>query len=395
MSEERVMILKMLNEGKITVEEADALLDALSKAGADTPESESEFQVEEEGRGHPNEDSEREQQRERPFGDFRFDLSGLASGLNDVMREVGDSVRSAMQGIKDIDFEREFSRAFGRAKAHQEREMTVETAEATVVRLRNDWGDLHVRGSDTDAVLIQASLTVWAQSEEEAAALADSVQIAAEVSGDTLEISPNKPTGVQRVRVDYRIHVPRSMNLELSSASGPLDVGSMDATMQFSGLSGDITLEDLSGKGEFRTKSGDVTARNLRGDFTLGTLSGDVEIDGVQGSVSSESKSGDITARGASGDLALKTLSGDVVADLVAFSDNRVQLKSFSGDVELTVPISADATIVAETKSGDVECDLPLQLSSHSRKKLSGTLNAGGGSIVLESLSGDVEIEGR
>ena len=102
MNEERTMILNMLKEGKISVTEAEALLNALGSETADAARK-------------PKTEKE----------EIKIDLDGmkdgLKSGIKDFARSMEGTIKSAMEGLKSLDLGNVVSSAFGSAKESVEK----------------------------------------------------------------------------------------------------------------------------------------------------------------------------------------------------------------------------------------------------------------------------------
>src|SRR3972149_1330035 len=130
MSEERVMILKMLKEGKITVEEAEALIDALSE-------------------GAPGAAS-----GAAPLGDeirnvVRKALEGVRppEGLGRSMREVGRTLREELRGAAvevDLSLHDVVHDLFGLASASEDVEITQPAVPGGRLVLRNPRGGVRL-----------------------------------------------------------------------------------------------------------------------------------------------------------------------------------------------------------------------------------------------------------
>jgi DUF4097 and DUF4098 domain-containing protein YvlB len=119
--------------------------------------------------------------------------------------------------------------------------------------------------------------------------------------------------------------------------------------------------------------SGDITARGLKGSgVVLATQSGDARASEIAGDVAIETASGDIAIEGVMGNVAASTASGDIQA--IRLSGQAFKALSQSGDISLseaTVPV-----VSIETVSGDAAIK-----------------NASGRTIRVRAVSGDVEAE--
>lgn len=119
--------------------------------------------------------------------------------------------------------------------------------------------------------------------------------------------------------------------------------------------------------------AGDVTARNLKGaGVVIATQSGDIRTSEIAGDVAAETASGDIAVEGVLGNVATSTASGDIQA--IRLSGQSFKALTQSGDValsEATVPV-----VTVETVSGDTAVK-----------------NASGRNLTLRAVSGDVTAE--
>ena len=84
MSDERVMILTMLKDGKITIEEAEALLDALGEERASAPDDA--------GPEPPPSGQDRPREREGEAEAW--------SSWSTLGQDIGDAVRAAVSGVR-------------------------------------------------------------------------------------------------------------------------------------------------------------------------------------------------------------------------------------------------------------------------------------------------------
>jgi DUF4097 and DUF4098 domain-containing protein YvlB len=121
--------------------------------------------------------------------------------------------------------------------------------------------------------------------------------------------------------------------------------------------SGDVelgTTEDAA----VRSASGDVQIASVDGDATVSTASGDVRLGSVAGTSSVKSASGDVTLGQAGSDVSVSTASGDV--ELRAVARGRVELRSASGDVEIGIAKGSNVWVDARSMSGDTSSELEL-----------------------------------
>lgn len=402
MNEEREMVLRMLKEGKISVEEADALLQALAE------ESETPAPAAEPGAG-----------AEGPGVDIRVELG-------DLVRELTESIPKEvihLERLKDLgEFRRHFKfgwrgivsalQGLGEGQAEESSELPMVSGER--LELRNAWGDIRLSRSQDDRLRVKARKRVWAATAADATREAEALSVQPRREGSTVYLGVRRVEG--RVRVDMDVLVPDGVAVVLDVAKGDVRVEGLHGWVEVHVARGDVTLRDVDGDVHLDVKSGDIVAgvvrgkvsgRVLNGDVdatecggvTLDIVNGDVSLRQVAGDVDIEAKNGDIEVESVQGrSIRARALSGDVQVTVSILPDGgAVNGETMSGDVEIRLPSDARATIDAATMSGEINCMLPLQdraadRGTLRRRTLRGVLNGPGAVITLRTASGDIEI---
>lgn len=257
----------------------------------------------------------------------------------------------------------------------------------------------------------------------------------------TLRIVRNKQQKERRffssVSGELTLYLPEGQyqSLDVTTASGDIEVRQDFGTVHITGASSDVTLAGTyPDKAMVQTASGDVSldgifggelevltasgSQNLKGRFASGKLrsaSGDMELSGASftGDLTAETASGDMTlsnvlARG----LRLRSASGDVHMERVCAEILNVE--SRSGDLNLEQVLSK-GDFLCKTTSGDVSlegCDSPkmgfttvsgdisgslLHGKQFSCRTVSGEMNLPGGTpqgtCSISTVSGDADLE--
>lgn len=390
MNEEREMILRMLKEGKISAEEADALLQEL-RAGNDDPVGSSDAPP------------------DVPTGmpDLRAELRGIFDNLvasipQEVTRELRrakDLLRpnlwGALHALRDL--------KEGQAESTVEHPMTA--GDRLVVR--NAWGDVQIVRS-SGALRVKALRRVWTAAEDPQQ-IAQSLEVMPRRSNGevTIDIPPVKG---RRVRVDLHLEVPDGVAVTLRLTKGDVNVSQISGPLDVQVVRGDIQSADLQSTAAFAIASGDLEVGSTRGDVSLDIRSGDVALKGIGGVISGRVLSGDVAIREcrgvrldvihgdvsideASGAVSVEGESGDISVTLAVLPDDEaVSLRTMSGDINLSLPEHSRATIDAAVTSGEVDCEVPLQDRQGDRRRLRGMLNGPGAAVTLRTTSGDIDI---
>ena len=250
MSDERMRILKMLKEGRITLEEAEVLLDAVGGADAEksSAREEAPHAAEHTGAGWWGGD----QQKKGPaswldFG-WKLDPAHFPSEIQEAMKGFAQSMKDAFSNIQKGDYLGGLKEMFGRVLAQTSRRESVPAAGVRRLSLKNRWGDVHISGGDAPEIGVAASISAWGADPQAAQALADSVEISHYREGDTLSLRAEAPdSGHVRFKVDFDVTVPRSLAVEVKSMSGDIVVSDAEDGVNAVNLSGDIIVQSCAG----------------------------------------------------------------------------------------------------------------------------------------------------
>lgn len=389
MDEERQMILRMLKEGKVSVEEADALLEALGERRAEEDQEEHEVP---EALDVPRVKAEAKLPK--------VELSGLRAEISKVISEIMESVpREIVKGIKEgagPPWRRGFSDFLhglsGLAEGTAEFRLVDSMQPGESLEIRNAWGDVDMSPGSGDTMELTGVARVWGTTSEEARRMAQGLDVRSRRHGSSVIVEVPRLEG-WRVRVDLKVAVPSGVNVRLGEAKGDLRATGLTGDLQMRIASGDLQVENHRGEIDLEVKSGDLALREIEGNVHLDVKSGDVTAAKVMGAVGAETKSGDIDLRELQSDsVHVRAISGDVAVGPVRFAAGEISVDTVSGDIEIALPPDTQATIEASVRSGEIDCTLPLKDRSGDRRTLRGVFNAPGGRVTLHALSGDIDI---
>lgn len=135
---------------------------------------------------------------------------------------------------------------------HEVREMTLPATNLLTVDGRRN-GGINVKGSERRDVLVRACVQAWGTSEEVAGSLAKSIRIE---TGSVIRAESATEDGWS---VSYEIHVPRSMNLKLTTYNGGIGISGVEGNMDFEAHNGGVSLNDVAGNVKGRTTNGGLS----------------------------------------------------------------------------------------------------------------------------------------
>jgi hypothetical protein len=151
------------------------------------------------------------------------------------------------------------------------------------------------------------------------------------------------------------------------------------------------------GKGRMNSKGNDVKvefvvkvpagarllARTVNGAVDASGLSADADAETVNGSVNIETSG---VARG-------QTVNGSVHATMGrADWESDLEFKTVNGSIRVTLPATASTTVDAEVVNGRIVSDFQVSDSTATRRRLKGTIGAGGRSMSLETVNGSIHL---
>lgn len=400
MSQETVKILKMLEDGKISSQEANSLLSALG--GSRHRHAFKDLNI---GHRQLKEEMDNLHENIRDIDPGRIVAEAMA-GVKEGLQGL-----KGLKGLKDIHIERDDLR--GSEKAEEEKAISVPAQGITTLSVSQPRSDFEITGTDGDQINIMAGIQVWAEEQDDAEEKLKSLDITTENDSGILRIKVDGPpwTKKRRTKVDFTIEMPRHIMAEISSASGEISVRNLTGGTRLNTASGEIEISGCQGENTLSTASGDIAAagcspatlkiNTASGDIEIGDCSGDLAFQTVSGDVSAslsgnvrgQTVSGDIDIKaGKSGEVKINSTSGDIQFNGLISEGNCSAVATVSGDVSIGLASGSSAMIEAVTLSGDIDCGLELAESRKSSRTLSGKLGDGRGSLKVKTVSGDIEI---
>ena len=429
MNEERMTILKMVAEGKITVEEAESLLQTL-----DTPDE-------------PNQDSE--------------DPSPSEGEQESYVALQGASAESPKDQGR---FSREFRRALGNSTRNMERgarrhrrrgnsvhyeepraQMSLETAEKFDLAVDSRHGDIEVKSWARNSLQIDYQITVWAEDEETAKEIASEIEIGIEPKKDDsdratrVSIATDYPeewglwrNSGPRARVDYWLVVPQQTNLELHNRHGDVSVHDLGGLTTIGNRHGSVSLHAIGGDLSLDVHHGNVEADSIQGNVCFNGGHGNAELGKVGGNFEGDCRHGNLELDAVGGDLTLKHRHGDAVVhsvggviwvdkhfgkielggvrdtfhinahhatprlDVVAPVSGDCVIKGHHATVDLIAPADAFALIQASTHRGNISSEFEGDLTKEKRgQQFTATPDTDGAKLRIDNHHGQINLRRR
>ena len=256
--------------------------------------------------------------------------------------------------------------------------------DAPVVHLTTFDGSIQVRPWDRPEVLVEIEKR---GADKEAVS---EIRIDAEGSGDKITVEVKKPGSEHRV-IGLGVHHSTSARLIASVPRG--------TALTLVTRDGSISVERIDGKLELRTDDGSVRVSEAPGDLLIVTRDGSITLERVGGRIDARSGDGSIRVNGTPSALMLETRDGSVTvrADRGTEMAEDWSVRTGDGTVVVELPDGFAAEIDAETQDGSVRNSLAVsgeaeRTSREDRRRLQGTLGAGGRVLKLRTNDGSIRL---
>lgn len=403
MKDEVRRIMKLVQEGKLSPDDAAELIDAFSEAP-----SEEEPRVEEPAEA-PTEDPHEEGGEEggAPKSDdpFKRMVESIESIGKDVTQKmdwgdiagqvkegVGKGVEAIKKAAKDAGVEKGFESIFG-SQEGKTVELPLDVPEGKVLRVEMTSGSVDIKASE-ELGQVTSTAKFRSYSIEEAKKKADLYSPFIEENDQyvTLKLQDGPDS-----TVDATVHVKPGTPVEVAATSGEVWVTDTAASCKVDAASARVSLKGVAGAVDVDVSSGDCRVMDSEASVvSIETKSGRVDVLRTKAAMNVRSSSGHIRISESSGrTLSVDTATGDVYADLCEPVDGSVSLRTVSGDIRLELPDGCDARVKLSTIKGQVTSDVDLEDAATADTAITGTLGEGSGSIDASAVNGSIVLAYR
>ncbi len=197
----------------------------------------------------------------------------------------------------------------------------IDPAKVTKLQVSNINGKVNINKYDGSKIVIDTSIIVRNNNEEEAKRhIGNLVEI---VEGETLAVNTRNSSLFENNRnyqthINYTIRVPKELNYEISS-------------------SGEIELDNLTGNIKVTGKNGQITAKDIRGNLQAENAFGQINVKNVTGKVHVENEHGAVVYANNSPcqDLTLKSRMGRISVELPQNQQGTFKLSTRFGQLAI------------------------------------------------------------
>ncbi|PYZ92836.1 DUF4097 domain-containing protein [Salipaludibacillus keqinensis] len=343
MHEERKMILKMIEDGKISAEEGLQLLNALR----DDKDEPSNKKPNQEKRGpHGNESFDDQEQTKRKETDHylsrnvNWDGGGYRRAeekMTTFASRFSEFVEEAVHKIKEFDLDFNFGSSVEVEHIFQHKGAVVKDVD---IHVEN--GSVTFLPWDEDDIRIKCQVKVYKvrDTDEARRVFLDDVHFSC--SNEKVRMEAKKKS----MKVNTVVYVPKQYleKIKLYAFNGK--VTGENVTVKT------MEAKTVNGRVDFQTISADhVQLETVNGTISVSHLaSTQTDVKTVNGTVSVQSSKGD---------LDVETLNGTIHYTLVKQANARAYMKTTTGSVNVRVPDNVKTEGELKTTVGGIQCDLP------------------------------------
>ena len=345
MTEERRRVLDMLAEGKVTVEEAERLLEVLQ--GTHRVKTRKGRGIEAlqdtlEGLGE-----EIEKGLEEGLAGLEESLSGWSESENDARDEDGKT------SMRDDTF-------------------AVGDNPRLVVRGFN--GRIRVHAGEPGSIRVRTRLKKPHEIKYSAAQEGDLVTVEAKPDGQ----SEGFLHGFSRQHsgANIEVTVPAATSVDLATSNGPVE------------------LQGTEGGGAVQTKNGPIRVDKFKGDLNATTKNAPITVKTLSGSAELSTSNGRVSIEDAHGHFDARTTNGSIKFQGSIEAGNGSTLSTTNGNIKVALDAEPNLKLTAATVNGRVRCEVPGFVASvEKRHKLKGTVSEGEAELIAQTVNGSIAIQ--
>ena len=337
MTEERRRILDMLSEGKVTVEEAERLLEALQGA-------------------------RRETRKKSRINAPLSPIPGVET-LQDSLEGLEESL-SGWSESEDRDKDGKTSM----------RDDTFVVGDSPRLVVRGFNGRIRVRAGEPGSIRVRAKLKKPYE-----------IKYSAVQEGDlvTVEAKPDQQSegflhgfSRQSSGANIEVTVPVTTSVNLATSNGPVE------------------LRGTEGSGEVQTKNAPIKVEQFKGDLNATTKNGSITIKTLSGSAELATMNSRVYIEDGRGRFEVRTINGPIKFQGSMEPKSHNKLSTLNGNIKVALDADPNLVLTAATTNGRVRCEVPGFVAAvEKRHKLEGTMGTGEAELIAETKNGSIVVQ--
>jgi len=268
----------------------------------------------------------------------------------------------------------------------------------SMIEIANLFGDVEVRASDTDRVLLDVKKTIRASDRDEAERLSKDFTFSISNDGDKYRIASNRVRSRQRYKSSLTLQVPKRSALHITNRNGKIEVGDLAGNQDISNRFGAIEVRKITGDVKVSNAFGGIDIDAVQGDVTVSGRNNSIHIQHVEGDVKADSSFQNVEIREATGAVEVKGRNGDLFVSFARPVQKEVRLTTNFGNVTVELPADSSFNLDAETRFGRIDSDfkgLQDKRNDFARDSATAHIGEGGPQITVSTFNGNIHIVRR
>lgn len=270
-----------------------------------------------------------------------------------------------------------------------------------VLKIDADLGNVEITTSDSDTLRIEFVREFKVPTLQEANELRQKVQVEMG-QHDTTDTGQNlvnlnvRYTGARhgrerdKVRLDFRIAMPRKFNLELRTV-GSAKVGDIEGWAKARVDGGSLHLGKVGERVSVRANGGSISAGDVGGELEAESRGGSVSVGRVHGKARVVAEGGSVSITEATDSIDARAAGGSVTAYISKQPASGSRLVAEAGNVDLRLPESIAVNIDAACSAGRLSSDFSLH-GHQDNEHWKGMLNGGGPMVMVRASAGNIHL---
>lgn len=407
MKEEIARIMKLVQDGKLSPEDAAELIDAFQgekkeePASPPPPQAETAADTQASAEGTES-GAEGDDKKKDPIQNFMDMVEGFGRDIShnvnwkDISAQVRqgankgfDALKKAAEEIKAGNLTLDL---FGSTET-RDVVLPLTVGDGKILKLENHSGSVKITGGhETGSITARAK--VKGSSPEDAKQKAEAYTLVIEESDHTVLVRQQRSATVQ---VDIVVQLAGKAMVEVRSESGAVEIFDTGAGAKVVSQSGDISIRGLDGTIDVSIQSGDLLLSDCKsGAASVESKSGEIKITNLDGNLNARCASGNLDVRGWTGKtFSVESVSGDVNVDLPNPVTGTVNIRTVNGDTNLGLADGGDARVSLSTLRGQVTCSIELDDATKTDQRVTGRLGEGTGTLDVSGINGDINVKLR
>lgn len=403
MKEEIARIMRLVQEGKLSPEDAAELIDAFQSAEPQEEERQAAPPPPPPGGfGDTPPPPPPGAAAKDPFRSFVDTMEGIGKEVSqsvnwqEVARQVREGTKKGLQEMRDgLESLKQGKVNFGWFSAYETRDVNLplnSTANKTL-RIENQCGDVKVTGGFSE-FSVSARARVRGTDPQDALEKANAYTVIVEESDHEILVRQPDVSGLE---VDLVVQIDSAQHLEIRTPYGDIRVADTAGSCRVNNQSGDIDLKGLNGIIEVSTQNGDLSIDDCSTPaLNVENKTGDISVRRVAGNMNVRASSGDINISDCAGkSVSVESVNGDVKVSLNDPVTATVNVRTVNGDARVEVPQESNCRVSLSTLRGDVSCDATLADEAKMEQRITGRLGEGSGALDVSAVNGDVSFATR